>query len=121
MPPMIGSPPRNAAAVATETTNTPIALSVSPLISWPTPGTTKLATAGTTPLPLLPPDFTSALLMTLTIASETIRRTYQEEQVVRLEGAFIHRAFGLYVRAAEAARHDRVDRIGALADVRRVV
>src|SRR3569623_2537984 len=59
-------PPSNPAPVAAATTNTPIALSDTPLISWPTPGITRLHAAGTRPLPPLPDDdddFTSALLM----------------------------------------------------------
>src|SRR3569623_1462740 len=59
-------PPSNPAPVAAATTNTPIALSDTPLISWPTPGITRLHAAGTRPLPPLPDDdddFTRALLM----------------------------------------------------------
>src|SRR3569623_3079158 len=51
--PTSGSPVMNAAPVATATPHTPRAFPPWPLISCPTPGTTKLAAAGTTPLALL--------------------------------------------------------------------
>src|SRR5689334_24764871 len=68
---MIGIAPTKPAPATAATTNTPIALSVSPFTSCPTPGTIALHTAGKMPLPPPPPPpdrLTNALLMALRVA-----------------------------------------------------
>src|SRR6188508_3259158 len=128
MPPISGIAPRKLAPEIAATTNTPIALSTSPLTSWPTPGMSALATAGTTPLVALPPPpdcLTSALLMTVCVSRETLRvyakfnleprrETEHEQQVVRLDRALIERVLEL-----QLGREQRARRVGALAVVER--